>query len=234
VDVAAGTSYSLYRDGYPPPRGVRKLGTVTSGAYTDMVFAQLSDLNYLNRRYVSAGVPRFWSCTGSADYLGLHADTEEKRRRARKDRQVLFADNLGNMASSVVMTGVDTKLAASAAGDIQQFFIRAGTRYGAGVQGQRLISGAIIDPETNDTSGGTTNKTANDITRFNNYWFAGRMATEPFISKFISSELPAYAYNACKSGSLLRIVINPGVVRLVERAAITTLYFGLRRHFTGN
>lgn len=70
ADVAAGTSYSLYRDGYPLPRGVRKLGTVTSGAYTDMVFAQLSDLNYLNRRYVSAGVPRFWSCTGSADYLG--------------------------------------------------------------------------------------------------------------------------------------------------------------------
>jgi hypothetical protein len=177
---------------------------------------------------IVAAVKQRW---GKEDYLGIKKDSTPEK--IRKDRQVLASDTAGNMLGSFVATGIDSGVKKYAVDSVPEFMIRAGARYAVGVQGQKQISDAVIGEDPKSQNSGN-DKTADQLASFNTKWFVGRLIEDPLASKFITRDLPGYAFNSCKEGSLLRIVLSPGVVRIFERAGTTALYFGLRSHFVGH
>jgi hypothetical protein len=74
---------------------------------------------------------------------------------------------------------------------------------------------------------------AEKIANFNTVHGLARIPVNAALDNYMRRKLPEALFNGCSSGSVLRVVVTPTLIRIVERSGSTLIYLGARKALVG-
>lgn len=185
----------------------------------DILSAQSKGKNFVLDRFITDNMVTTGAILVNEARGDGRLDTDEGRR-------VVAADIIGGNIATTFGSIVGKHLVLTNATLSMSMAMRTGLGMGM-VEMQKGVHDAVLE-------GNTENSTAEDIAAFNRLHFMARLPINHYLDEFFIKTLPHMIFNSCQRSPTMSVLVSPRSIRLFERYASATIYYGLRNNIVGH